>query len=93
MSRIDEQNQIKAAVAKFPAEFGLRAFPGDRFRLDSKSSYFSAGRLVLYTMVWRECPFSGISDSRWLSFSSCSERELNSEIVILADYPMPTEVK
>jgi hypothetical protein len=36
-----EKALVAAEVAKLPAEFGLRAWPGKRFRIDPDRSYFS----------------------------------------------------
>lgn len=47
-ARAQEQAVQKAAF-EFPAEFGLREFPGDRFKVLVRESYVnSAGFVVLY---------------------------------------------
>lgn len=40
--RYDEQQAaVAAAAADFPETFGLRAYPGDRFRIEARSSFYS----------------------------------------------------
>ncbi len=44
MSRYeDEQKMVIEAVAKFPAVFGLRAFPGKTYRVSLGNSFVSEG--------------------------------------------------
>ncbi len=66
------QEAIRDAIAEFPAEFGLRAFPGERFRISEAACFVSEGRVVLYTYVLR--------DGNWLAFAKGSPAELRREI-------------
>ncbi len=36
-----EKELVAAEVAKLPAEFGLKSWPGKRFRVDPNRSYYS----------------------------------------------------
>lgn len=76
MKSWQEQNDMVAAAIKtFPAEFGLRAFPGDRFRLSQASSYVNDSDVVtLYTERWNE----GLQ--RWQSFAKGTAGELRAEL-------------
>lgn len=63
-------------IARFPATFGLRAFPGKTFRISAQASYVNdSGTLQLYTQVLR--------DGQWLDFAKDSEKELRAELVDL----------
>ena len=64
---------VAAAAATFPAEFGLRAFPGKRFRANAGNSYYSEEYGVLiYTDILR--------DGVWSAFCKGSPDELRREI-------------
>lgn len=77
----DEAQVKKDAIARFPAEFGLRAFPGERFRLSQGASYFrnwgDADSLMLYTQRY------DADQDRWLDFAKGTEPELRREVVEL----------
>ena len=46
----EQKQMVDAAMAQFPATFGLAAFPGDTFRISRGSSYVNDSRVVmLYT--------------------------------------------
>lgn len=66
---------IQAAIEKFPALFGLRAFPGKIFRISRIHSYISENRVILYTEV-RDA--DGV---RFWSFAKGTAAELRPEIV------------
>ena len=68
----EQQDAIKAAAARFPQTFGLRAFPGKVFRVSLRSSYFSGDTLMLYTEVQ--------DGDRWLSFCKGAPAELAAEV-------------
>ena len=47
-----EQQAINEAIASFPQEFGLRAFPGKKFRLGHRLSHFvSEGEVQLVVQI------------------------------------------
>jgi len=75
-SSISNYEQIRAAIARFPATFGLRGFPGDVFRISPTSSYVSGGRVMLYT--------ERKDNDDWLDFSKGTESELRGEVTSLA---------
>lgn len=61
MSYDDEKAAIAAAVKTFPETFGLRAFPGETFRLGHLMSHFvSEGEVQLVVQINR--------DGTWLDF-------------------------
>lgn len=72
-SSMSDDEKIRAAIAKFPATFELRGFPGDVFRLSPSASYVSGQRVVLYTQ--RK------DGNQWLDFSKGSESELRREVM------------
>lgn len=77
------QQKLAEAIASFPATFGLRAFPGDTFRVSTPSSYVNdSGEPTLYTEVKR--------GERWLSFAKGTPAELRREIIAL---PHPFKAK
>ena len=68
-------DRVKAAANKFPKVFGLRAFPGDRFTINTSASYESGGAVLLYTYT---VPADG---SRGLAFSKGTPAELRREVI------------
>jgi hypothetical protein len=74
----DEEGKraLAAAIAEFPAEFGLRAFPGRVFRISKSASYVNdAGELVLYAALK--------ADAYWQDFAKVTPAELRSQVVPL----------
>ena len=69
----EQQKQLDAAIARFPATFGLRAFPGRTFRIEPAASWFGDNGPVLYV-------YALDSSGSWLAFSKGSEAELKKEI-------------
>lgn len=68
------QKMVADAVEQFPTAFGLRAFPGDTFRVSLRDSYVNdSGVVMVYTEVKR--------GERWLSFAKGTVSELKREIV------------
>ena len=78
---------IRKEMATFPTEFGLRGFPGKRFRISIGDSYvtqeqreggapddYKAPAILLYTHVF--------SDERgeWLAFAKGTPSELRKEV-------------
>lgn len=73
----EQKDMVAQAISTFPLEFGLRAFPGDRFRLSTASSYVNdSGVVTLYTERWNE------QLQKWQSFAKGSAAELRREMVI-----------
>lgn len=65
---------VKAAIATFQATFGLRAFPGETFRIGASQSYYSdTYGIMLYTQ--RQ------DGDRWLDFAKGTPEELRRQIV------------
>jgi hypothetical protein len=65
---------VDAAIARFPETFGLRAYPGEQFRISRASSYVNdSDVLQLYTE--RLC-----EDGKWHSFAKGTESELRNEV-------------
>lgn len=78
-----EEEAVAAAVAEFPNEFGLRAFPGQTFRVSPTASYYSRGwdrgefdrspaGVQVYTQVNR--------DGEWMDFAKGFVAELRREL-------------
>ena len=65
--------RVKTAAAEFPAEFGLRAWPGDVFSISLGASFVSGDEVMLYTQVKHP--------TRWLHFCKGTVAELRREIV------------
>lgn len=69
-----EQEAVAAAVARHPGTFGLRAFPGERFRVCPRASYWSetnGGGVLLYTQKLR--------GTDWVDFAKGTEAILTAE--------------
>ena len=50
MDYTEKQETVAREVRGFPEEFGLRAFPGQRFTINRSASYWSGGvMLYVYT--------------------------------------------
>jgi hypothetical protein len=69
----DQERLMDEAIAKFPAEFGLRGHEGT-FRISRRSSYFSGDTLYLYT---ERKDVVG----RWFDFAKGTVGELLREVV------------
>ena len=64
---------VAAVILRFPEEFGLRSFPGKRFRISDRSSYFSESlgvQLVVQVKV-------GVL---WSDFTRCKPIEILGQI-------------
>jgi hypothetical protein len=72
-STMSSAEKIRAAIAKFPATFGLRGFPGKVFRISPTSSYVSGERVMLYT--------ERKDNGGWQDFSKGTEAELRREVI------------
>jgi hypothetical protein len=74
---------IRAAIATFPETFGLRAYPGDVFRLSERSSYVAndaATVPTLYTQCWRSRA-AGWHCDEWCDFAKGTPDELRRQLV------------
>ena len=68
---------IVEAIKLFPAEFGLRGFPGDVFRMSPEASYLSdRGLPILYTERRN-------ADGSWSAFAKGCVAEMRSQVVAL----------
>ena len=71
---VEQQEAIKEAIAMFPAEFGLAAFPWKSFRISQGSSYYSEIEgVMLYLQIQK-------SDG-WVDFCKGTVSELRAEMV------------
>ena len=85
MTYTEEKVLIKEAASKFPEEFGLKAFPGDVFRISESASYYSAG----YDNEWGKCEpgvllYAQIllpDGKTWSDFSKGTTTEFAQEVV------------
>lgn len=64
---------VAEAVAGFPGTFGLRAYPGDTFRVCPRASYVSGDRVLLYTQR--------LVRGEWLDFAKGTADELRRQLV------------
>jgi hypothetical protein len=85
MSRYeDEQAQVRDAAASFPPTFGLRAFPGDVFRINAGASFVSEGAVQLVIDVQRTAQHDqwlSPDDSRdWLNFTRDTPAAIRREL-------------
>ena len=72
------KNDVDKAIASFPATFGLRGFPGQRFVIDrgaTDSLNSLASRLQLYVFT------TNGDGSTGLAFSKCTVGDLRAELV------------
>ena len=75
-----EKKKIDEVIATFPIQFGLRAFPGDIFRISASNSYFTGpgecgGKLMLYTQRERD-------GGEWIDFAKGTESELRAQVTL-----------
>ena len=70
---MEHHKEIRSVVRRFPAEFGLRAFPGERFRINLSDCYVSQGKVILYAAVRR--------GERWEAFCKGDVEEILREVV------------
>lgn len=69
----EAKDAVANAIARFPKEFGLRAWPGARFQLGTRESYVSRGIVLLYTQKKQQ-------DGSFSDFCKGTEEELRREI-------------
>jgi hypothetical protein len=77
MSYQEDQELIKHEAGKFPPEFGLRAFPRDKFKILLGDSYMSEGRVILYVGI------NGDRPDEWQAFCKGSPSELRTQVISL----------
>ena len=63
--------QVAAVLPQFPETFGLKAFPGDVFRINPDKSFSTYGGSPQLVLVVQRGEF-------WNDFSRCSPAELES---------------
>lgn len=78
LDREEELKMIRPIIAKFPAEFGLRAYRGLKFKIVEGDCYYSEneGAFLLYVYVQGD-------DQMWRAFTKGTHNELMKEIVKL----------
>ncbi len=76
----DTRDMIEKACAEFPKTFGLRAFPGEVFRVDDYDSYLNDnGGITFYTHRLNK------ENGRWNAFAKGTKSELMAQIVLLKE--------
>lgn len=71
---VAQQEAIMEAIDMFPAEFGLAAFSGKRFRISHGSSYYSEVEgVMLYLQIQKP--------DGWVDFCKGTVSELRAEMV------------
>lgn len=90
---MNDAKMIQTAIAKFPVQFGLRAFPGKVFKIDACSSYMGQAYWLQSNpqpgkpeTFGPEEPILYVyvkSGDEWLAFSKGAERELAGQVVPL----------
>lgn len=73
MNWMQQAQLVAEQISQFPAEFGLRAFPGDRFRISPAASYVNDDGVMLYTERLN-------SEGIWQSFAKGTAAELRREV-------------
>lgn len=71
----ERKDMLAKAIEEFPAQFGLRRFPGDIFRVSRLDSFVAddGQTVMIYTQVKR--------GDEWLSFAKGTVAELKRELV------------
>lgn len=72
MDWLEQNRRVAEVCASFPDEFGLRAFPGERFCVVKGDSFWSDGAVVVYTYIKR--------GGGWLAFAKGSPEELRDQL-------------
>jgi len=75
MTYDEQKTAVADAIKMFPGEFGLRAFPGDVFRVSERNSFWSDHEqaVMLYTEIQK--------GDKWLDFAKGTIAELRREVV------------
>jgi hypothetical protein len=80
MTYTQEQQLVKAVIDEFTdefgLEFGLRAFPGKKFRISADKSFYSefAGGVQIVVQAW-------LGDGMWMDFGRDTAATLRKQIV------------
>lgn len=74
MTNKEMESMVRDAAGDFPDEFGLKAFPGKRFKILLGQSYVSEGKVLLYLGIKR-------ASNQWEAFCKGTPAELRKEIV------------
>ena len=82
---MNDDKRVADAIAQFPAEFGLRAFPGEIFRVSERSSYVSdyPAPDTVYLYTERKSGTNVDGATLWQSFAKGTPAELRAEVVAL----------
>lgn len=76
---MDRDERIREEIAKFPAVFGMKAFPGEKFKISFYASYVSdfpePNTIYLYTMIKNSLDV-------WTQFCKGTPEELQQEVVL-----------
>lgn len=91
---------VKAAIALFPATFGLRAYPEQTFRVAERASFVSRGEVVLYTqrLVTRDAYLATYGNEPkspehlWLDFAKGSVADLQAQVVVTVDATLTAQL-
>jgi hypothetical protein len=82
MSYEEQRRAVEAAAAEFPAEFGLKAWPGERFKIGIGDSYVKDSDwksnnptpvVMLYTHIKK-------ADGSWAGFAKGTAADLRREV-------------
>ena len=73
-----EKGLVSAWIKAFPTTFGLRAFPGDTFKLSRRASFYSPG-VGVQLYVFRQS-----DNGDWLEFSKATPQELTHHLTHIA---------
>ena len=83
-----QKEVFKRVAATFPATFGLRAFPGDTFRISESSSYFNGPmlsceeqHLMLYVERHKKSHTERKRGDEWVDFAKGTAEELRRQVV------------
>jgi hypothetical protein len=79
LSYEEQKSAVQVALDSFPIEFGLRGFPGEKFRCSPSASYYSTSYgVMIYTQRYDH-------ERGWLDFAKGSPGELRAQIVRCPD--------
>lgn len=73
MTREEEVRELERIAKEFPEEFGLRAFPGQRFRVNLRDCYISDGQSIIYV--------DNLWNGKWVSFAKDTAENLRKEVI------------
>lgn len=73
MNYLQQQDAIADAADEFPSEFGLSAWPGERFKISRGDSYHSGSQVMLYTHIRK-------ADGTWEAFCKGTVAELKAAV-------------